>query len=139
MPLAWRLVRSLLMVPQSEKREALQRKAAEKGWSLDELNAAIPKKVRKGQTRRGGGRAFRRPKTLVDGLRQVVKHGEDWLHRYGKAWEGFDWAGSAKGAGGPGVLDARLAEARQTLAKLKEAARKLDARIKKIEDERAGG
>src|SRR4051812_44059558 len=48
-PLPWRHVRQLLMLPPGEGRDALQRKAAERGWSLDELTAAIPKKVRRGR------------------------------------------------------------------------------------------
>src|SRR3954447_5150923 len=36
MPLPWRHVRQLLMLPPGEEREALQRKAAERGWGLDE-------------------------------------------------------------------------------------------------------
>jgi hypothetical protein len=138
MPLAWRLVRQLLMVPRGEQREALQRKAAERGWSPDELKDAIPVSVRRGQTRREGGRAFRRPKTAADALRQVVRHGDEWLRRYGKAWETFDWLASKRGAAGPGGLTARIAEARQTLKSLGAAARKLDARIKRLECELAG-
>src|SRR3954451_15275467 len=49
-PLPWRHVRQLLMLPPGEKRDALQRKAAERGWSLEQLGAAIPRKVRRQQT-----------------------------------------------------------------------------------------
>ena len=139
MPLSWRLVRVLLMLPPEEGRESLQRKAAEKGWTLEELVAAVPKRVRDRQTRRGGGRGFRCPKTKTGGLRQVVWYGEAWLRRYHKAWEKFDWLESKPGAAGPGGLDRRLAEARQTLKKLGVAVKKLDARLRELERERAGG
>ena len=69
MPLPWRLVRQLLMLPPGEDRDRLQRNVAEKGWGLEELVAAIPRKVRRGQTRREGGRAFRGPRSLADALR----------------------------------------------------------------------
>jgi len=35
------------MLPPGDGRDALQRKAADRGWGLDELAAAIPKKVRR--------------------------------------------------------------------------------------------
>ena len=139
MPLSWRLVRVLLMLPPGEGRESLQRKVAEKGWTLEELIAAVPKRVRDRQTRRGGGRGFRRPKTKTGGLRQVVWYGEAWLRRYRKAWEGFDWTGSKPGAAGPGGQGARVAEARQTLKKLGQAVKRLDARLRELEREQAGG
>ena len=94
MPLPWRHVQQLLMVPPGEGRDALQRKAAERGWGLEELAAAIPGKVRRGQTRREGGRPFLRPRTVADGLRRIARHGDEWLRRYGsKAWSGDDWLG----------------------------------------------
>ena len=58
MPLPWRHVQQLLKLPPGERRDALQRKAAELGWGLEELAAAIPRKVRRTQTRREGGRPF---------------------------------------------------------------------------------
>jgi len=137
-PLPWRHVRMLLMLPPGEGRDALQRKAAEKGWSLEELVAAIPKKVRNKQTRHQGGRGFRRPKTQAAALRQIVRYGEAWQRRYRKAWEEFDWLESKPGAAGPGGLDARIAEARQTLRTLGAATKRLDARLKKLEHEQAG-
>lgn len=79
------------MLPPGKGRDALKRKAAERGWSLDQLTTAIPRKVRRGQTRREGGRAFHRPGILADGLRQIVRHGEEWLRRYGsRAWAEAD-------------------------------------------------
>ena len=42
-PLPWRHVQQLLMLPPSEGRDALQRKAAERGWGPEELSAAIPR------------------------------------------------------------------------------------------------
>lgn len=139
MPLSWRLVRVLLMLPPGEGRESLQRKAAGKGWTLEELVAAVPKRVRAKQTRRGGGRDFRRPKTKTGGLRQVAWYGEAWLRRYHKAWETFDWLESKTGAAGPGGLDRRLAEARLTLKRLGAAVKKLDSRLGELEREQAGG
>src|SRR5436305_1431218 len=59
MPLPWRHVRMLLMLPPGPGRDALQRRAAEKGWTLEELAAAIPQAVRRGQSRRAGGRPVR--------------------------------------------------------------------------------
>jgi hypothetical protein len=98
-PLPWRHVRQLLMLPPGEGRDALQRKAAERGWSLEELAAAIPRKVRRGQTRRGGGRSFRGPRSLADALRQIARHGDEWLRRFGsEAWAGDDWLGGKVGA-----------------------------------------
>src|SRR3954447_15872078 len=44
MPLSWRHVRQLLMLPPGKARDRLQREAAERGWGLEELIAAIPKK-----------------------------------------------------------------------------------------------
>src|SRR3954447_13547750 len=64
-PLPWRHVRQLLMLPPGEGRDTLQRKAAERGWSREDLVGAIPKKVRREQTRREGGRAFRGPRSLA--------------------------------------------------------------------------
>src|SRR4051794_36246836 len=105
MPLAWRHVRQLLMLPPGEERDAVQRKAAEGRWSLEELTAKIPRKVRLKQSRREGGRAFRGPRTLADGLRRIKRHGDDWLRRFGsKAWTDCDWLGRSVGAAGPGGL-----------------------------------
>ncbi len=117
MPLPWRHVQQLLKLPPGERRDALQRKAAERGWGLEELAAAIPGKVRRRQTRREGGRPFLRPRTVADGLRRIVRHGDEWLRRYGsKAWSGDDWLRGKVGAAGPGGLKARLAEAREVAA-----------------------
>ena len=118
----------------------MQRKAAERGWGLEELVAAIPKKVRRGQTRREGGRAFRGPRTVADGLRQVVRHGDEWLRRHGsKAWAGDDWLEGKVGAAGPGGLKARLAEAREALRKVRESVAELEGRLKRFEAERVEG
>jgi hypothetical protein len=139
LPLSWRLVRQLLTVPPGKDREALQRKAAELGWSLEELTDAIPQKVRRQQRSREGGRAFRRPRTVVAGLRQVVRHGEEWLRRYRKSWSEDAWLEGRPGAAGPGGLKARLAEARETLRKLQEAAGALDDKLKRIEAKQGDG
>ena len=120
MPLPWRYVQQLLMVPSGEVRDALQRKAAERGWGLEELAAAIPGKARRRQTRSDGGRPFLRPRTVADGLRRIVRHGDEWLRRYGsKAWSGDDWLEGKPGAAGPGGLKARLAEAREALREVR--------------------
>ena len=140
MPLPWRHVRQLLMLPPGEARDALQRKAAERGWSLEELIAAIPKKVRREQTRREGGRAFRGPRTLADGLRQIVRHGDEWLRRFGsRAWAGGGWTGGKAGAAGPGGLEARLAEAREALLKVRESVAELERKLMGVEAELRGG
>ncbi len=52
MPLPWRHVQQLLKLPPGERRDALQRKAAERGWGLEELAAAIPRKPRPRQALR---------------------------------------------------------------------------------------
>jgi len=136
MPLPWRHVRQLLMMPPGEGRDKIQRKAAEKGWSLEELVAAIPKKVRNNQTRREGGRAFRRPKSLADALRQIVRHGDEWLRRSSsKAWAADDWLGGKVGAAGPGGLGARLAEAREALRKVRKSVAELEGKLKRVEAE----
>ena len=140
MPLPWRYVQQLLMVPPGEVRDALQRKAAERGWGLEELAAAIPGKVRRGQTRREGGRPFLRPRTVADGLRRIVRHGDEWLRRYGsKAWSGDDWLGGKVGAAGPGGLKARLAEAREVLREVRESVIELEAKLKRFEAEMGEG
>lgn len=132
----WRHVRQLLMMPPGEAREALQRKAAERGWGLEELVAAIPKAVRRKQTRREGGRAFRGPRSLADGQRQVVRHGDEWLRRFGsRAWACDDWLGGKVGAAGPGGLKARLAEAREALRKVRESIAELEGKLKRVEAE----
>jgi hypothetical protein len=138
MPLCWRHVRQLLMLPAGEARDAFQRKVAERGWDLEELIAAVPEKVRRTRLRRDGGRAFRRPKTRSAALEQIQRYGEAWLQRYRKAWEGFDWHESKPGMAGPGGLGARIAEARQTLKKLNQTAKRLDAQLNKLELEQAG-
>ena len=133
MPLPWRHVRQLLMLPPGEARNALQRKAAQRGWSLEELIAAIPKKVRREQTRREGGRAFRGPRSLADGLRQVERHGEEWLRRFGsRAWAADDWLEGKVGAAGPGGLGARLTEAREALRKVRESVAELEGKLKRV-------
>ncbi len=140
MPLPWRHVRQLLMLPAGEEREALQRKAAERGWGLEELDAAIPGKVRRKQTRREGGRPFLRPRTVADGLRRIARHGEEWLRRYGsKAWSGDDWLGGKSGAAGLGGLKARLAEAREVLREVREAATELEGKLNRFEAELGEG
>ncbi len=134
MPLPWRHVRQLLMLMPGEGRDSLQRKAAERGWSLEELVAAIPKKVRRAQTRREGGRAFRGPRSLADGLRQIVRHGEEWLRRFGsRAWAGDGWLEGKTGAAGHGGLKARLAEAQEALRKVRESAAELERRLRRFE------
>ena len=136
MPLPWRHVRQLLMLPAGEGREALQRKAAERGWGLEELDAAIPRKVRRKQTRREGGRPFLRPRTVADGLRRIVRHDGEWLRRYGsRAGAGDDWLRGKIGAAGKGGLKARLAEAREVLREVREAAAELEGKLKRFEAE----
>jgi len=136
MPLPWRLVRQLLMLPPGETRDALQRKAAERGWGLDELAAAIPRKQRLRQTRREGGRPFVRPGTVADGLRRIARHGDEWLRRYGsRAWSGEDWLRGKVGAAGPGGLKARLAEAREALREVRQSVVELEARLNRFEAE----
>ena len=128
------------MLPPGEGRDALQRKAAERGWGLEELAAAIPGKVRRRQTRREGGRPFLRPRTVADGLRRIVRHGDEWLRRYGsKAWSGDDWLRGKVGAAGPGGLKARLAEAREVLREVRESVAELEARLKRFEAEMGEG
>ena len=140
MPLPWRYVQQLLKLPPGERRDALQRKAAERGWGLEELAAAIPGKVRRRQTRSEGGRPFLRPRTVADGLRRIVRHGDEWLRRYGsKAWSGDDWLGGKVGAAGPGGLKARLAEAREVLREVRESVVELEARLKRFEAEMGEG
>ena len=137
MPLPWRHVRQLLMLPPGEGRDALQRKAAERGWSLEEVVAAIPKKVRREQTRRKGGRAFRCPMSLADGLRQIERHGEEWLRRFGsRAWAVDDWLEGKVGAAGPGGLTDRLEKAQEALRKVRESVAELEGKLKRAE---AGG
>lgn len=135
-PLPWRLVRQLLMLPPGEDRDTLQKQAAEKGLSLEEVIAKIPRKVRRGQTRREGGRAFRKPQSLADGLRQVVRHGGEWLRRQRhEAWREFDWIASKPGTPGRGGLAARAAEARATLMEMRDEIKKLNSKIKRLEPE----
>ena len=139
MPLPWRYVQQLLMVTPGEVRDALQRKAAERGWGLEELDAAIPRKVRRGQTPREGGRPFVRPRTVADGLRRIARHGDEWLRRYGsKAWAGDDWLRGKVGER-PVGLKARLAEAREVLREVRGAVAELEARLKRFEAERGEG
>jgi len=134
MPLPWRHVRQLLMLPPGEGRDALQRKAAERGWSLEELVTAIPKRVRREQTRREGGRAFRGPRSLADGLRQIERHGDEWLRRFGsKAWAGEEWLEGKVGAAGPGGLKARLEKAQEALKKVRESVAELEGKLKRVE------
>ncbi len=140
MPLPWRHVRQLLMLSAGEGREALQRKAAERGWGLEELDAAIPRKVRRKQTRREGGRPFLRPRTVADGLRRIARHGDEWLRRYGsKAWSGDDWLRGKLGAAGRSGLKARLAEAMEALREVRESVVELEAKLKKFEAELGEG
>src|SRR5205085_6212301 len=99
----------LLMVPADRGRAGLQRQAAEKGWGLEDLEAAIPRRVRRARKGRQGGRPFRRPATLAAGLKQVARHGRAWLRRHRHAWAGDDWLAARAGAAGPGRLAARRA------------------------------
>jgi len=134
MPLPWRHVRQLLMLTPGPGRDALQKKAAERGWSLEELIAAIPKNVRREQTRREGGRAFRGPENQADALRQIARHGEEWLRRFGsRGWAGDDWLEAKVGAAGPGGLEARLTEAREALRRVKESIAGLEGKLKRVE------
>ena len=110
------------MLPPGEGRDALKRNAAERGWSLGELTDAVPKKVRREQTRRKGGRAFRGPRTLTVGLRQIERFGDEWSRRFGsKAWSGEEWLEGKADAAGSRGLKARLAEAREALRKVRES------------------
>ncbi len=134
MPLPWRHVRQLLMLPPGEARVTLQRRAAEGGWSMDEMAAAIPQEVRAKQTRREGGRAFRGPTTIAEGLRQIVQHGDEWLRRHGsKAWAGGAWLGGKAGMAGPGGLEARLAEAREAPRKVRESIIELERQLERVD------
>lgn len=136
MPLPWRHVRQLLMLMPGEGRDSLQRKAAERGWSLEELVAAIPKKVRRAQTRREGGRVFRGPRSLADGLRQIERYGDEWLRRFGcKAWAADDWLEGKVGAAGSGGMKARLEEAQEALRKVRESVAELEGKLKRVEAE----
>jgi hypothetical protein len=133
-PLPWRHVRQLLMLPPGEDRDSFQRKAAEGGWSLEELTAKIPRKVRRQQTQREGGRAFRGPRGLADGLRQIVRHGDEWLRRFGsKAWADSDWLDRKAGAAGPGGLKRRLGEAREALRAVRRSVAGLEKKLRRVE------
>ena len=140
MPLPWRHVQQLLKLPPGEGRDALQRKAAERGWGLEELAAAIPGKVRRRQTRSEGGRPFLRPRTVADGLRRIVRHGDEWLRRYGsKAWSGDDWLGGKVGRGGPGRPEGPPGGGAEVLREVRESVIELEARLKRFEDEMGEG
>ena len=96
--------------------------------------------MRRGQTRREGGRAFRGPRSLADGLRQIERHGEEWLRRFGsRAWADDDWLEGKVGAAGPGGLEARLAEAREALRKVRESVAELEGKLKRVEAELVDG
>ena len=92
--------------------------------------------MRREQTRREGGRAFRGPRNLADGLRQIERHGEEWLRRFGsKAWAADDWLEGKVSAAGPGGLKARLAEAQEALRKVRESVAELEGKLMRVEAE----
>ncbi len=93
-----------------------------------------PQKVRRAQTRHEGGRAFRGAKSLADALRQIVRHGDEWLRRFGsKAWAADDWLEGKVGAAGPGGMKARLEEAQEALRKVRESVAELEGKLKQVE------
>jgi hypothetical protein len=140
MPLPRRHVRQLLMLPPGEDRDSFQRKAAEGGWSLEEMTAKIPGKVRRHQTQREGGRAFLGPRGLADGLRRVKRHGDEWLRRFGsKAWADSDWLDRRAGAAGPGGLERRLDEAREALRAVRRSVAGLERKLRQVEAEPGDG
>lgn len=133
MPLPWRHLRRLLMVPPGETRDTLQREATEGGWSMEELVAAIPDEVRQKQTSRGGGRAFHEPRTLADRLRQIEQYSEEWLRRFGsKDWVGEEWLDGEAGAAGPDGSKARLTSAQEALRKVRELVVELESKLTRI-------
>lgn len=142
-PLSRKHVRQL-MLPPGEGREVSQRKTAKGGWGPEGLVEAIPMRVRRRQTRREGGRPFLGPRTVADGLRRIVRHGDEWLRRHeSKAWVGEDRLGGKVGTAGPGGLKARRVEAQEVLRKVRESVAELEARLKRVEadmeDDRPAG
>ena len=141
MPLPWRHVQQLLKLPPGERRDALQRKAAERGWGLEELAAAIPRKREAPAGAARGGPALREAE---DGGRRAaagraVRRGVAAPAYGSKAWSGDDWLGGKVGAAGPGGLKARLAEAREVLREVRRAVDELEARLKRFEAEMGEG
>src|SRR4051812_44813865 len=98
MPLSWGHVRRLVSIPNKAKRSALQRRAAKEGWTAAQISEAILREV-VGRRRQNGGRPFAAPRTLGEGLRQVVLRSEEWLRRCRESWSG-EAAWLAAGAGG---------------------------------------
>src|SRR4051812_44600950 len=136
MPLGWGHVRRLVSIPNKAKHAALQRRAAKEGWTAAQISEAILREV-VGRRRQNGGRPFAAPRTLGEGLRQVVLRSEEWLRRCRESWSGeAAWlaAGAevSKGKADHESLVARMEVARRVLLEVGRAALELEARLGKV-------
>src|SRR4051812_31018170 len=136
MPLSWGHVRRLVSIPNKAKRAALQKRSAREGWTAAQLSEVIQREV-VGRKRRYGGRPFTAPRTLEEGLRQVVLRSEEWLRRCRESWSGeAAWlapgAAESEGEAARESLTARLGEARRVLLEVGRAALEREARLGKV-------
>src|SRR4051812_13052446 len=136
MPLSWGHVRRLVSIPNKAKRAALQKRSAREGWTAAQLSDVIQREV-VGRKRRYGGRPFTAPRTLEEGLRQVVLRSEEWLRRCRESWS-VEAAWLAAGAEGSkdmaagGSRPAGLEVARRVLLEGGRAALEREARLAKV-------
>ena len=78
LPLQWGHVNYLLGIDDKPRREAMQRRAVENGWTAPQLARAINKTRR---TKSGHGRPMMPPATPEAGLEQLMAEAEMWIRR----------------------------------------------------------
>jgi hypothetical protein len=128
-PLSWSHVRQLGMVADPQQLTGLIEDLAGQGWTCEELCEEIRR--RKGASAGRGGRKYRRPETLWEGLKQVERHCQRWLKYHDELWSRgqADWLSSSGCGDEVGAVQDRVEEVRSRLRQLARAARGLAKRL----------
>ena len=128
-----------MAVKHKGKRKSLQKRAVEEGWSAERTAAAVRGEIA-GGVLASGGRPLARPTDVRDALRQVGRHGGEWLRRCG-VWSAIDTLIRAKlpAGGEPSLVRAEMAETRSVLREVSRASLELEAILRRVERTAASG
>jgi hypothetical protein len=139
MPLGWNRVRLLMRLKDKQRRAKLERRAAREDWTAERVEAEV-QKVAGVTTRVGGGhrgRPFDGPRSLEDGVLQLVERCDAWVKRCA-AWgaEGRSLVAFLSTPAAPidaGQRKGLIDQAREALHRVQRATFDLEERIQKAD------